>query len=51
MWHVAQDDPELDGCTILFDSLPGGSQYGLNLGMTLVHEIGEGHLSGVVFLL
>lgn len=35
---------ELDGCTILFDSLPGGSQYGLNLGMTLVHETGEHHL-------
>jgi hypothetical protein len=51
MCCVVQDDPKLDGCTVLFDSLPGGSQYGLDLGLTLVHETGEGHHSGVVSLL
>jgi Pregnancy-associated plasma protein-A len=40
-----QDSPQLDGSTILFDTLPGGSQYGMNLGMTLVHEAGKGLLS------
>lgn len=37
----SKDTPTLDGSTILFDTLPGGTQYGLNLGMTLVHEAGH----------
>ncbi len=38
--HCTQNDPVQDGSIILFDTLPGGSQYGMNMGMTLVHEAG-----------
>ncbi len=30
----------MDGSVILFGTLPGGSQFQMNLGMTLVHEAG-----------
>lgn len=39
--EYAQQNPQLDGCIILYDSLPGGQTYGLDRGMTLVHEVGH----------
>jgi len=39
--QFAAQDPTLDGSVVLYSTLPGGEQYELNLGYTLVHEVGH----------
>lgn len=41
MPQFAKMNPTLDGSVILHTTLPGGSEPGFNLGLTLVHEIGH----------
>lgn len=41
MPQYAQLEPTLDGSVILHTTLPGGSEIGFNMGLTLVHEVGH----------
>lgn len=39
-WDYARN-PELDGCSIIYSTLPGGETQDYNLGINLVHEVGH----------
>jgi hypothetical protein len=39
--HAGDDQFVMDGCVILAQTMPGGDQAGVDLGMTTIHEVGH----------